>query len=98
MPLQMYANGGVATSPQVAIFGEGTTPEAFVPLPDGRSIPVTVSGQGGGVNVTVNVSVESGNTQDNGGQDRASNLGRVVAGVVREELLKQKRPGGLLAV
>jgi len=42
MPLNYYAGGGVANSPQVAIFGEGRTPEAYVPLPDGRSIPVSM--------------------------------------------------------
>lgn len=40
--LKRYATGGVATRPQLALFGEGATPEAFVPLPDGRSIPVTM--------------------------------------------------------
>lgn len=48
VPLRSYAGGGVAFSPQAAIFGEGRTPEAFVPLPDGRSIPVTMAGGGGG--------------------------------------------------
>jgi hypothetical protein len=47
-PLTRYANGGVATSPQLAEFGEGPTPEAFVPLPDGRTIPVTMRGGMGG--------------------------------------------------
>ncbi len=42
MPLNYYDRGGIANSPQVAIFGEGRTPEAYVPLPDGRSIPVSV--------------------------------------------------------
>jgi lambda family phage tail tape measure protein len=46
--LTRYANGGVATSPQLAEFGEGPTPEAFVPLPDGRSIPVQMRGGMGG--------------------------------------------------
>lgn len=41
-PLNRYATGGVANSPQVALFGEGRMPEAYVPLPDGRSIPVTM--------------------------------------------------------
>lgn len=40
--LNRYANGGIANSPQVSIFGEGRTPEAYVPLPDGRSIPVSM--------------------------------------------------------
>lgn len=39
VPLKRYAAGGVAKSPQMAIYGE-RGPEAFVPLPDGRSIPV----------------------------------------------------------
>lgn len=42
LPLRRYAGGGVADSPQVAMYGEGKHPEAYVPLPDGRSIPVNV--------------------------------------------------------
>lgn len=33
----------MATSPQVAVFGEGSTPEAYVPVPSGR-IPVEMRG------------------------------------------------------
>ena len=44
LPLKRYAGGGIADSPQLTLFGEGRTPEAYVPLPDGRSIPVTVAG------------------------------------------------------
>jgi tape measure domain-containing protein len=40
MPLRRYATGGIANTPQMAMYGEGSKPEAFVPLPDGRSIPV----------------------------------------------------------
>lgn len=42
LQLQKYARGGIARSPQVSIFGEGRQPEAYVPLPDGRTIPVTI--------------------------------------------------------
>ena len=42
LPLKKYAMGGIARSPQLSIFGEGRTPEAYVPLPDGRTIPVTI--------------------------------------------------------
>jgi len=49
VPLRSYAGGGVADSPQVALFGEGAMNEAFVPLPDGRRIPVVMSGGGGRV-------------------------------------------------
>lgn len=43
-----FGFGGIARSPQLAIFGEGRGAEAFVPLPDGRRIPVVMSGGGGG--------------------------------------------------
>uniref|UniRef100_A0AAU6W0A4 Tail tape-measure protein n=1 Tax=Pseudomonas phage Nican01 TaxID=3138540 RepID=A0AAU6W0A4_9CAUD len=73
LALRKYANGGVADRPQMAIYGEGSMNEAFVPLPDGRSIPVTVSGTGAGnsmskstgaVPVTVNVYGADGDQQD----------------------------------
>jgi len=46
LPLRKYASGGVARTPQLALYGEGSKPEAFVPLPDGRTIPVTLQGSG----------------------------------------------------
>ena len=58
LPLQRYAKGGIARKPQVAIYGEGSQNEAYVPLPDGRTIPVTMTGKGEpqkAPNVTVNV-------------------------------------------
>jgi hypothetical protein len=59
--LRKYANGGVANSPQLAMFGEGSMNEAYVPLPDGRSIPVTMSGsQQSAPNVNVNVINQTG--------------------------------------
>lgn len=65
VPLNMYANGGIANSPQMAMFGEGSTPEAYVPLPDGRSIPVTMSGNmGGGAPTSVQVNVINQTQQD----------------------------------
>lgn len=98
MALRRYASGGVATSPQLAVFGEGSRPEAYVPLPDGRTIPVTLSGgrQDGGTNVIVNVNVESGK-QDVMGNGQGEALGRAVSLAVQAELIKQKRNGGLLA-
>ena len=55
LPLRGYGRGGVATEPQVAVIAEGGRNEAYVPLDDGRSIPVTVSGGAGGGNVQVQV-------------------------------------------
>lgn len=43
MPLRAYASGGIANRPQLSLFGEGRLPEAYVPLPDGRTIPVTLN-------------------------------------------------------
>jgi hypothetical protein len=47
LPLHFYEGGGIATGPQMAIFGEGRKNEAYVPLPDGRAIPVNLNGGGG---------------------------------------------------
>lgn len=47
-PLRRYAGGGVARTPQLAMFGEGSMPEAYVPLPDGNRIPVAMKGSAGG--------------------------------------------------
>lgn len=46
--LRRYAMGGIANTPQFSVHGEGSVPEAYVPLADGRSIPVSVKGGGGG--------------------------------------------------
>lgn len=101
VPLKKYANGGVATSPQMALFGEGSRPEAYVPLPDGRSIPVTMKGQGGnGTSVMVNVTVNSdGSTQSDtqSSEQKGKDLGKLLEVQMTEFVLKQKRPGGLLA-
>jgi len=97
LPLNKYASGGIANSPQLAMFGEGRKPEAFVPLPDGRRIPVAMQGgSGGSTNVTVNVDA-SGNASVQGDQSQAKQLGVAVSAAVQAELVKQQRPGGLLA-
>lgn len=97
LPLNKYAAGGIATSPQLALFGEGRMPEAYVPLPDGRSIPVTMEGGGGSTNVVVNVNMETGQQQAQGDNQRGTDLGLVIASVVKQELINQRRPGGVLA-
>ena len=95
MPLRRYAAGGIANSPQLALYGEGSMPEAYVPLPDGRRIPVAMQG-GGGASVTVNVDAKG--TKVAGDDPRSNQLGSAIAQAVQNELIKQKRPGGLLAV
>jgi lambda family phage tail tape measure protein len=94
LKLKRYAAGGIATGPQLAMYGEGSTPEAYVPLPDGRSIPVSMKGGSIG-NVTVNVDATGSSVQ--GDNSQSSQLGKVIGIAVQQELIKQKRPGGLLA-
>ena len=100
LPLKAYANGGIANSPQLALFGEGRMPEAYVPLPDGRSIPVTMSGMGGGSNAIINITI---NNDGSGSSDAQGDnvetwreMAQRVRGVVMEELVSQQRPGGVL--
>lgn len=100
LPLRAYANGGIANSPQVAVFGEGRRPEAYVPLPDGRRIPVALQGAGGTTQQVVNnvnVSVDAKGSNVEGNSQRANELGRVVAAAVQQALIRHKRADGLLA-
>ena len=94
MPLKRYAAGGIANSPQIAMYGEGRMPEAYVPLPDGRRIPVAMQGGGGTTNVVVNV--DAGGTSIQGNAPRGDQLGKALSAAVQAELIKQRRPGGLL--
>lgn len=109
MPLKKYANGGIANSPQLALFGEGRYNEAYVPLPDGRSIPVTMQGDkqatagAGTVNsVMINIEVNndgSGTTTSNGDSGSAKTWGPMaekIKGIVMETIVTEKRPGGVL--
>lgn len=48
-PIYAFSQGGIVNRPVIGIVGEGKEPaEAMVPLPDGRSIPVTLNGRTGG--------------------------------------------------
>lgn len=60
LKLNSYASGGIANTPQLSIFGEGRAPEAYVPLPDGKRIPVQMQGGGDSPNITVHVNSQTG--------------------------------------
>ena len=100
VPLRKYAGGGIANMPQMAMFGEGSMPEAYVPLPDGRSIPVTMNGSSGGQNVNISIVVnKDGSGKESSVGDGAQAWKGVadrVKTIVVEEMIMQKRPGGLL--
>ena len=80
--------------------------EAVVPLPNGKAIPVEMKrGTGGDTNnISVNISSDTSSAQvtqsGTGAQEDAATqakLGRQIAGAVQEELIRQKRPGGILS-
>jgi hypothetical protein len=94
LPLRRYASGGVASSPQLAMYGEGSVPEAFVPLPDGRRIPVQMRGGGGGRAVVVNISNVIGNVASQ--TDVVAGMKTVRAQIIGE-LSRGQRMGGAYA-
>ena len=55
------ASGGVVNKASMAVIGEGSSPEAIVPMPNGRSIPVQLNG--GGKNVNVSFTIVANDTQ-----------------------------------
>ncbi|MBV2206662.1 MAG: phage tail tape measure protein [Pseudomonas sp.] len=80
VPLRKYATGGIANSPQLAMFGEGAQPEAYVPLPDGRRIPVAMQGSNG---MTINQTIYAGQGTDSAQVRRSAAAGaRAVLGAM----------------
>jgi len=86
------ANGGPARAGRPHIVGE-RGPELFVPKSSGTVVPNHA--MGGSANVTVNVDASGSNVQ--GDQPDAKALGSAIGAAVQAELIKQKRPGGLLS-
>jgi hypothetical protein len=95
-----YSRGGTARGPQSGYAATLHGNEAVVPLPDNRSIPVTLNGAGGqNNNVVVNVSMDGGGgsqQSSNGNSEQGKRIGQMVASAVQEELQYQKRSGGIL--
>ena len=84
------ANGGQTAAGNAYIVGE-RGPELFVPGAQGNIVPNNAMG---GANVTVNVDASGSSVQ--GDSQSASQLGKAIGAAVQAELIKQKRPGGLL--
>ena len=87
-----FADGGRPPVGRPSIVGE-RGPELFVPRSSGTIIPNHQLG-GGSTNVVVNVDAKG--TAAQGNDANADQLGRVIGAAVQAELIKQKRPGGLL--
>jgi tape measure domain-containing protein len=94
--IRQFANGGVVSGPTLGLVGEGRYNEAVVPLPDGKSIPVELGGGAGNIstNIVVNVSNGQANSQTSGLQ--GNQLARELEGAVRQVILKEVRPGGII--
>jgi lambda family phage tail tape measure protein len=101
-----FARGGVVYDPTMFKFAQGGTmrtglmgeagPEAIMPLRRGRDGNLGVMSSGGGTtNVVVNVDASGSSVE--GDQSQAKALGNAISAAVQSELVKQKRPGGLLA-
>lgn len=92
-----FGTGGVADGPDSGYPAMLHGTEAVVPLPNGRSIPVEMSGGAGGNNVTVNVNMTTGESSSTGDGADAYELGRAISTAVSNEISKQQRPGGTLS-
>ena len=101
--VQKYAYGGVVNRPTffpmanggVGLMGEAGA-EAILPLRRGSNGKLGVQSTGGGIgNIVVNVDASGSSVEGNeqGGRE----FGRAIAAAIQSELIKQKRPGGLLA-
>jgi hypothetical protein len=102
LPLRTYSAGGVTSSPQLAMFGEGSTPEAYVPVPSGK-IPVELRGGGSGrgdinINAPITVTGSAGSHEEN--KDLADQIQKQVVPQMKQlvysVLTNEMRNGGML--
>jgi len=68
-------------------------PELFTPGVSGMITPNHALG--GSTNVVVNVDASGSNVE--GDDEQAKQLGNLISASIQSELIRQKRPGGLLA-
>ena len=89
-----FANGGRPPVGRASLVGE-KGPELFVPRSSGTIVPNNRLGGGGSTSVVVNV--DASGTDVQGDDSGAKELGTLISVAVQGELIKQQRPGGLLA-
>ena len=92
-PNYKLADGGTAKAGKSYLVGE-RGPEMFTPGVTGRVTPNEMLG-GGSTNIVVNVDASGSNVE--GEDEQARQLGNLISASVQSELIRQKRPGGLLA-
>ena len=91
--LSGFANGGRPPVGKPSIVGE-RGPELFVPSTSGTIVP---NGQFGGGATNVVVNVDAKGSSASGDTAAGKQLGSLIGAAVQAELVKQQRPGGLLA-
>ena len=91
------ANGGSAQAGRSYLVGE-RGPEIFTPKRSGVVIPNNQIGGSGGIVNNINVNVSAEGMESNANEQRGKELGVALASAIQSELIKQKRPGGLLAI
>ena len=87
-----FANGGRPPVGVPSVVGE-KGPELFVPDRSGTIIPNRQLG--GSTNIVVNVDASGSSVE--GDEEQGRELGRMISAAIQSELIKQKRPGGMLA-
>ena len=87
------ARGGPVKAGGSFVVGE-KGPELFVPKRSGTIIPNDKLAGGGTTNISVNVDASGSSVQSN--EQQGKELGRVISAAIQSELIKQRRPGGLL--
>jgi len=88
------ADGGPVKGGSSYIVGE-RGPELFVPGSSGNIVPNDeLSKGGGGTSIVVNVDASGSSVEGDEAQSRE--LGNMLAAAIQAELIRQKRPGGLL--
>ena len=92
LPKLGFARGGRPPTGRPSIVGE-RGPELFVPRRSGTIIPNDKLG-GGSTNISVNVDASGSSVQ--GDEQQSKELGKAISAAIQSELLKQRRPGGLL--
>ena len=89
------AEGGPVKGGSSYIVGE-RGPELFVPGSSGNIVPNHKLGKGGG-STSIVVNVDASGSSVEGEEEESRELGSMLAAAIQTELVRQQRPGGLLA-
>ena len=98
--VKKYKSGGIVSRPTyfpmkngMGLMGEAGA-EAIMPLKRGRNGKLGVQASGGTGNIVVNVNASGSSVE--GDEAQGKQLGKLIGIAVQTELIRQKRPGGIL--